>query len=114
IPNDITKVTPASFEPTLDYVVVKTPRFAFEKFPAADATLTTTMKSVGEAMAIGRNYATALQKSLRSLEQRGSSFHWHGDPGDAAALTAKSAVPTDGRIVTVQQALRAGASVDAL
>ncbi|MGN6408404.1 MAG: carbamoyl-phosphate synthase large subunit, partial [Curtobacterium sp.] len=76
IENDITRVTPASFEPTLDYVVVKTPRFAFEKFPAADATLTTTMKSVGEAMAIGRNYATALQKSLRSLEKRGSSFHW--------------------------------------
>lgn len=76
IPNDITGVTPASFEPTLDYVVVKVPRFAFEKFPAADATLTTTMKSVGEAMAIGRNYATALQKALRSLEKRGSSFHW--------------------------------------
>src|SRR3546814_6853613 len=82
IPNDITKVTPASFEPTLDYVVVKVPRFAFEKFPAADATLTTTMKSVGEAMAIGRNYATALQKALRSLEKRGSSFHWQGEPGD--------------------------------
>jgi carbamoyl-phosphate synthase large subunit len=76
IPNDITKVTPASFEPALDYVVVKVPRFAFEKFPAADATLTTTMKSVGEAMAIGRNYAQALQKALRSLERRGSSFHW--------------------------------------
>ena len=76
IPNDITKVTPASFEPTLDYVVVKVPRFNFEKFPAADTTLTTTMKSVGEAMAIGRNYATALQKALRSLEKRGSSFHW--------------------------------------
>jgi carbamoyl-phosphate synthase large subunit len=114
IPNDITKVTPASFEPTLDYVVVKAPRFAFEKFPAADATLTTTMKSVGEAMAIGRNYATALQKALRSLEKRGSSFHWAGEPGDAATLTALAAVPTDGRIVTVQQALRAGATVDEL
>jgi len=112
IPNDITRVTPASFEPTLDYVVVKVPRFAFEKFPAADATLTTTMKSVGEAMAIGRNYATALQKALRSLEKRGSSFHWEGEPGDAAALTALAATPTDGRIVTVQQALRAGASID--
>ncbi|MEN9606449.1 MAG: hypothetical protein RL605_277, partial [Actinomycetota bacterium] len=76
IPNDITRVTPASFEPTLDYVVVKVPRFAFEKFPAADPTLTTTMKSVGEAMAIGRNYTQALQKALRSLERRGSSFHW--------------------------------------
>jgi carbamoyl-phosphate synthase large subunit len=110
IPNDITKVTPASFEPTLDYVVVKVPRFAFEKFPAADATLTTTMKSVGEAMAIGRNYSTALQKALRSLEKRGSSFHWQGVPGDKKALLAKSAIPTDGRIVTLQQALRAGAT----
>jgi carbamoyl-phosphate synthase large subunit len=73
IPNDITGVTPASFEPTLDYVAVKVPRFAFEKFPAADSTLTTTMKSVGEAMAIGRTYSQALQKALRSLEKRGSS-----------------------------------------
>ena len=112
IPNDITKVTPASFEPTLDYVVVKVPRFAFEKFPGADAGLTTTMKSVGEAMAIGRNYATALQKALRSLEKRGSSFHWAGEPGDKDALLAVAATPTDGRIVTVQQALRAGASID--
>jgi carbamoyl-phosphate synthase large subunit len=111
IPNDITKVTPASFEPTLDYVVVKVPRFAFEKFPAADATLTTTMKSVGEAMAIGRNFSTALQKALRSLEKRGSSFHWDDLPGDKDALLAIAAVPTDGRIVTVQQALRAGATV---
>jgi len=110
IPNDITKVTPASFEPTLDYVVVKVPRFAFEKFPAADATLTTTMKSVGEAMAIGRNYATALQKALRSLEKRGSSFHWEGEPGDVTELLTISKTPTDGRIVTVQQALRAGAT----
>ncbi|WP_439691692.1 carbamoyl-phosphate synthase large subunit [Curtobacterium sp. SP.BCo] len=114
IENDITRVTPASFEPTLDYVVVKTPRFAFEKFPAADATLTTTMKSVGEAMAIGRNYATALQKSLRSLEKRGSSFHWDVPAAelDKDALLAKSTVPTDGRIVTVQQALVAGATAD--
>jgi len=112
IPNDITKVTPASFEPTLDYVVVKVPRFAFEKFPAADTTLTTTMKSVGEAMAIGRNYAQALQKALRSLEKRGSSFHWEGAPGDREALLALAATPTDGRIVTVQQALRAGATAE--
>jgi carbamoyl-phosphate synthase large subunit len=110
IPNDITKVTPASFEPTLDYVVVKVPRFAFEKFPAADTTLTTTMKSVGEAMAIGRNYSTALQKALRSLEKRGSSFHWTGEVGDKAALLELARTPTDGRIVTVQQALRAGAT----
>ena len=114
IPNDITGVTPASFEPTLDYIVVKAPRFAFEKFPAADARLTTTMKSVGEAMAIGRNFTTALQKALRSLEKRGSSFHWKGEPGDRAALVAESKVPTDGRIVAVQQALRAGATVDEL
>src|SRR5216110_3462945 len=73
IPNDITRETPASFEPTLDYVVVKVPRFAFEKFPGADPTLTTHMKSVGEAMAIGRNFTEALQKALRSLERSGSS-----------------------------------------
>ncbi len=112
IPNDITRVTPASFEPTLDYVVVKVPRFAFEKFPAADTRLTTTMKSVGEAMAIGRNYSTALQKALRSLEKRGSSFHWVGEPGDKDALLTIAAVPTDGRIVVVQQAMRAGATID--
>lgn len=111
IPNDITKVTPASFEPTLDYVVVKVPRFAFEKFPAADTTLTTTMKSVGEAMAIGRNYATALQKALRSLEKRGSSFHWGHEPRSKDDLVEISKTPTDGRIVVVQQALRAGATV---
>ena len=114
IPNDITKVTPASFEPTLDYVVVKVPRFAFEKFPSADATLTTTMKSVGEAMAIGRNYTTALQKALRSLEKRGSSFHWAEHLEPKATLIERAAIPTDGRIVTVQQALRAGASVEEL
>ena len=96
IPNDITKVTPASFEPTLDYVVVKVPRFNFEKFPAADTTLTTTMKSVGEAMAIGRNYATALQKALRSLEKRGSSFHWGDEPRSVDELLeiAEDARPT--------------------
>jgi carbamoyl-phosphate synthase large subunit len=110
IPNDITKVTPASFEPTLDYVVVKVPRFAFEKFPAADATLTTTMKSVGEAMAIGRNYTEALQKALRSLERRGSSFHWGPVKQSKQELLEIAKVPTDGRIVTLQQALRAGAT----
>ncbi|KQQ19658.1 carbamoyl phosphate synthase large subunit [Rathayibacter sp. Leaf299] len=112
IPNDITKVTPASFEPTLDYVVVKVPRFAFEKFPAADKTLTTTMKSVGEAMAIGRNYAQALQKALRSLEKRGSSFHWGEQQHSVEELLEIARTPTDGRIVTVQQALRLGASVE--
>ena len=114
IPNDITRVTPASFEPTLDYVVVKVPRFAFEKFPLADRTLTTTMKSVGEAMALGRNFSQALNKALRSLEQRGSSFHWGEQPMSAKDLVEISRVPTDGRIVTVQQALRQGASVEDL
>jgi carbamoyl-phosphate synthase large subunit len=112
IPNDITKVTPASFEPTLDYVVVKVPRFNFEKFPAADTTLTTTMKSVGEAMAIGRNYATALQKALRSLEKRGSSFHWGSEERSVEQLLEIAKTPTDGRIIVVQQALRKGATVE--
>nr|WP_298578761.1 carbamoyl-phosphate synthase large subunit [uncultured Microbacterium sp.] len=110
IPNDITKVTPASFEPTLDYVVVKVPRFNFEKFPAADTTLTTTMKSVGEAMAIGRNYTTALQKALRSLEKRGSSFHWGEESRSVEELLEVAKTPTDGRIVVLQQALRKGAT----
>ncbi|MFV0433526.1 MAG: carbamoyl-phosphate synthase large subunit [Leucobacter sp.] len=117
IPNDITQKTPASFEPTIDYVVVKAPRFAFEKFPAADDTLTTTMKSVGEAMAIGRNFTTALQKALRSLEKRGTSFHW--DPvaeadreSRVAELLESIKRPTDGRIVDVQQALRLGATIE--
>ncbi|TFC51642.1 carbamoyl-phosphate synthase large subunit [Cryobacterium sp. TMT1-21] len=112
IPNDITGVTPASFEPTLDYVVVKVPRFAFEKFPAADQRLTTTMKSVGEAMAIGRSYTSALQKALRSLEKRGSSFHWGAETRTVEELLTVAEVPTDGRIVTVQQALRRGATIE--
>ncbi|MEI3866702.1 carbamoyl-phosphate synthase large subunit [Microbacterium sp. CCNWLW134] len=110
IPNDITRVTPASFEPTLDYVVVKVPRFNFEKFPAADTTLTTTMKSVGEAMAIGRNFTTALQKALRSLEKRGSSFHWGEESRSVEELLEVAKTPTDGRIVVLQQALRLGAT----
>ncbi|MFJ6652303.1 carbamoyl-phosphate synthase large subunit [Microbacterium sp. NPDC091313] len=110
IPNDITKVTPASFEPTLDYVVVKVPRFNFEKFPAADVTLTTTMKSVGEAMAIGRNFTTALQKALRSLEKRGSSFHWGDEERSVEELLEIARTPTDGRIVVLQQAMRKGAT----
>ncbi|WP_275465530.1 carbamoyl-phosphate synthase large subunit [Streptomyces noursei] len=110
IPNDITRETPASFEPTLDYVVVKVPRFAFEKFPAADATLTTTMKSVGEAMAIGRNFTEALNKALRSLEKKGSQFAFTGEPGDKAELLERAKVPTDGRINTVMAAIRAGAT----
>ena len=112
IPNDITKVTPASFEPTLDYIVVKVPRFNFEKFPNADTTLTTTMKSVGEAMAIGRNYATALQKALRSLEKRGSSFHWGEEERSVDELLEIAQRPTDGRIVVLQQAMRKGATIE--
>jgi carbamoyl-phosphate synthase large subunit len=111
IPNDITKVTPASFEPTLDYVVVKVPRFAFEKFPAADKALTTTMKSVGEAMAIGRTFSQALQKALRSLEKRGSSFHWKDNHTPVSELLEIIKIPTDGRIVDAQQALLKGATI---
>ncbi|MEY5023378.1 MAG: carbamoyl-phosphate synthase large subunit [Actinomycetota bacterium] len=112
IPNDITGVTPASFEPTLDYIVVKAPRFAFEKFPAADPTLTTTMKSVGEAMAIGRTFTQALQKALRSLEKRGSSFHWGPQPLSATELLEKIKTPTDERVVQLQQALRLGITAE--
>jgi carbamoyl-phosphate synthase large subunit len=111
IRNDITGETPASFEPSLDYVVVKVPRFAFEKFPGADPVLTTHMKSVGEAMAIGSSFAEALQKAQRSLEQPGTSFSWARPPGDAAELLAACAAPHDGRLGTVHQALRAGATV---
>jgi carbamoyl-phosphate synthase large subunit len=110
ITNDITGETPASFEPSLDYVVVKVPRFAFEKFPGADKMLTTHMKSVGEAMAIGRSFGEALQKALRSTESNHSSFWWNGVPGDAAELLRAAGTPHDGRLATVQQALRAGAS----
>ncbi|HSF26921.1 MAG TPA: carbamoyl-phosphate synthase large subunit, partial [Actinomycetes bacterium] len=117
IRNDITGETPASFEPALDYVVVKVPRFAFEKFPAADPTLTTTMKSVGEAMAIGRSFTEALQKALRSIDRRASVLSWAGAPADPAGLTAlleRVATPYDGRLRDVHQALRAGATVEAL
>src|SRR6266568_1956705 len=111
IRNDITGETPACFEPALDYVVVKVPRFAFEKFPGADQVLTTHMKSVGEAMAIGRSFSEALQKALRSLEQPGAPLHWREPPGERAVLVARCAVPHDGRISTLHQALRAGATV---
>jgi carbamoyl-phosphate synthase large subunit len=114
IPNDITKETPASFEPTLDYIVVKVPRFAFEKFPAADDTLTTTMKSVGEAMAIGRSFTEALMKAMRSLEKADAAFTWAGDPGDKATLLETVKRPTDGRISDVMRAIRAGATVEEL
>ena len=117
IPNDITTATarhPASFEPTLDYVVVKVPRFAFEKFPGADPVLTTHMKSVGEAMAIGRNFTEALQKALRSLESPDAPFDWshrHVDL-DARRLLAEAASPHDGRLRVVMDAIRAGATPD--
>jgi carbamoyl-phosphate synthase large subunit len=111
IPNDITEQTPASFEPTLDYVVVKVPRFAFEKFPAADSTLTTHMKSVGEAMAIGRNFTEALGKALRSLEDAQAPFHFASEVTESAdELLAKAARPHDGRLNVLVQALRAGAT----
>lgn len=115
IPNDITKKTPASFEPTLDYVVVKVPRFAFEKFPAADPTLTTTMKSVGEAMAIGRNFTEALQKALRSLEQKGAQLTFDPvDPADVPGLIEAAKRPTTDRLAQVQQALLGGATNEQL
>ncbi|HVD28776.1 MAG TPA: carbamoyl-phosphate synthase large subunit, partial [Mycobacteriales bacterium] len=107
IRNDITGETPAAFEPTLDYVVVKIPRFAFEKFPGADPELTTTMKSVGEAMALGRSFPEALNKALRSMETAAGSFWTTPDPDGAPDI----ATPTDGRIYGVEQALRAGATV---
>jgi carbamoyl-phosphate synthase large subunit len=112
IPNDITRETPASFEPTLDYVVVKVPRFAFEKFPGADPRLTTHMKSVGEAMAIGRNFTEALQKALRSLESKDAVFDWHQEwvDLDKAALLDAIRTPHDGRLKKVMDAIRAGAT----
>ncbi|MFW0155026.1 carbamoyl-phosphate synthase large subunit [Rothia sp. P6271] len=117
IPNDITQKTPASFEPTLDYVVVKVPRFAFEKFPAADPTLTTTMKSVGEAMALGRNFTEALQKAMRSLEQKGAEFSFEDSSitgVEREELLRRCATPTAERIHDVRQALAIGVGVDEL
>src|ERR1700756_4544540 len=117
IANDITKVTPASFEPTIDYVVTKIPRFAFEKFPGAEPLLTTSMKSVGEAMAIGRTFGESLQKALRSLETGLSGLDeieieglGHGD--DRAVLRAALSRPTPDRILIIAQAYRYGLSTD--
>jgi len=114
IRNDITGETPASFEPALDYVVVKVPRFAFEKFPGADPTLTTTMKSVGEAMALGRNFTEALGKALRSMETKAAGFWTTPDPPGAELHDELEAleIPHDGRLYTVERALRAGATVE--
>ena len=115
IPNDITRVTPASFEPTIDYVVVKIPRWNFEKFPQADRTLTTQMKSVGEAMAIGRTFKEAFMKGVRSLELGRSGLLFSGleEPGeDETALRKRLAVPNDRRMWDIFRALSRGWSID--
>jgi len=115
IVNDITKETPACFEPSLDYVVVKAPRFAFEKFPGADGTLTTTMKSVGEAMSIGRNFSEAFGKVLRSLETKSAGF-WTGPEveGTLDEILEEIRTPTDGRFYRIARALELGATVEQL
>ena len=125
IRNDITRETPASFEPTIDYVVTKIPRFAFEKFPQADPTLTTQMKSVGEAMAIGRTFKESLQKCLRSLEIGRSGLGGDGKPwrigthsyGDREILpkdliSRKLSSPNAERIFFIRHAFRAGFSIE--
>src|SRR5438477_2713156 len=114
IKNDITRETPASFEPTIDYCVVKVPRFTFEKFPQADPTLTTQMKSVGEAMAIGRTFKEALQKALRSLEIKRFGLIGDGNEKqvDAETLRLKLAVPNAERIFYIGQAFQSGMSVE--
>jgi len=114
IKNDITQVTPASFEPTLDYIVVKAPRFAFEKFADADPRLTTTMKSVGEAMAIGRSFPEALMKALRSLERKEAIFQFPADTSgiDKARLLQSMKIPTEYRLQQVQQAMWAGVDIE--
>jgi carbamoyl-phosphate synthase large subunit len=124
IPNDITKETPASFEPAIDYCVVKIPRFTFEKFPLADPALTISMKSVGEAMSIGRTFKEALQKGLRSLEIKKSgleSILFKGSPGRITAgedavseIREKLRMPNAERIFYIGDALRAGMEIDAL
>ncbi|QFU88749.1 carbamoyl-phosphate synthase large subunit [Amycolatopsis sp. YIM 10] len=114
IRNDITGETPASFEPTLDYVVVKVPRFAFEKFPGADPTLTTTMKSVGEAMSMGRSFPEALGKALRSIDTKAAGFWTVPDPEGATLESTLDSLrnPHDGRLYAVERALRLGATVE--
>ena len=121
ITNDITGVTPAAFEPTMDYVIVKAPRFAFEKFPGADDTLTTTMKSVGEAMGIGRNYISGLNKVMRSLEEKQSGFWTRDDEffageraTDLDAVLEDLKRPTQGRLYDVELAMRLGGTVEQL
>ena len=119
IPNDITRLTPASFEPTIDYIVVKYPRWNFEKFPQADRTLTTQMKSVGEAMAIGRTFKEAFLKAVRSLEiGKGGSLFSDSvaqlEEEDESALRKRLVVPSDRRMWAVFRALRRGWSVETL
>ena len=113
IRNDITQSTPASFEPTIDYVVTKVPRFAFEKFPGADPRLTTSMKSVGEAMALGGNFQESLGKAMRSIDKRHMGFSWDGDKPDEAEVTEllkAITVPTEHRYLQIQRALWGGAT----
>jgi carbamoyl-phosphate synthase large subunit len=125
IPNDITRVTPASFEPTIDYVVTKVPRFAFEKFPQADPTLNTQMKSVGEAMAIGRTFKESLQKALRSLEigraglggdgkpwRIGTTVYQDRDILPRELISQRLSVPNGERVFFLRHALRAGFTVE--
>ncbi len=115
IQNDITKTTPACFEPTIDYVVTKIPRFAFEKFPGADTTLTTSMKSVGEAMALAGNFKESLGKAMRSIDKRNSAFNWDGDAPNAdevKELLAAAHIPTEHRYLQLQRAIWGGATVE--
>jgi carbamoyl-phosphate synthase large subunit len=121
LPNDITRTTPASFEPVLDYVVVKIPRFAFEKFPTADPTLTTQMKSVGEVMAIGRTFKEAFQKGLRGLEADRIGWAIGPTPADdrlqdagLESVLAAIRTPTPERIFQIKRALQLGAAVEAI
>ncbi|MBQ1513032.1 MAG: carbamoyl-phosphate synthase large subunit, partial [Bifidobacterium sp.] len=117
IQNDITQSTPASFEPTIDYVVTKVPRFAFEKFPGADPTLTTSMKSVGEAMALGGNFQESLGKAMRSIDKRHMGFNWDGDKPSADEvndLLAAIKVPTENRYLQLMRAIWGGATMEQL
>lgn len=109
IPNDITRETPASFEPTIDYVVTKVPRFAFEKFPEADPTLTTQMKSVGEVMSIGRTFKESLHKAIRSLEI--DSYGFEERDADTDLIRSKLKTPNSERLWYIAEALRQGMSI---
>ncbi|WP_288240378.1 carbamoyl-phosphate synthase large subunit [uncultured Bifidobacterium sp.] len=117
IRNDITQSTPASFEPTIDYVVTKVPRFAFEKFPGADPSLTTSMKSVGEAMALGGNFQESLGKAMRSIDKRHMGFSWDGerpDEAEVAELLKAMKIPTEDRYLQLQRAIWGGATIEQL